>query len=112
MASETHGATGKRARFAPGQVVRHRMFGYRGLVFDVDPVYAHDAEWYAAMAITSPPRDEPWYHLLVDGAEYITYVAERNLTDCDEPADTIDNPRLPEYFLRDRGHVSMRAPIN
>lgn len=112
MVSERRGEVTKRARFGPGQVVRHRMFGYRGLVFDVDPVFSHDAEWYAALAITSPPRDEPWYHVLVDGAEYITYVAERNLTESDDSAASIDNPRLPDYFLRSRGQVSMRAPIN
>ncbi|MEQ8660133.1 MAG: heat shock protein HspQ, partial [Gammaproteobacteria bacterium] len=63
--------------FAPGDIIRHRLFDYRGVVVDVDARFELTEEWYAAVASTRPPKDQPWYHVLVDGAEHATYVAER-----------------------------------
>lgn len=67
------------ARFFVGQIVHHVRFDYRGVVFDVDPSFQGSAEWYEKVARSRPPKDRPWYHVLVDGAQHTTYVAERHL---------------------------------
>ena len=79
------------AGFFVGQIVRHLRFGYRGVVFDVDPTFQGTDEWYETVARSRPPKDRPWYHVLVDGALHATYVAERHL----EPDDTGDPVRHP-----------------
>ncbi len=67
------------ARFGVGQLVQHRLFGYRGVVADVDPSFQLSDEWYEEQARSRPPKDQPWYHVLVHDAEHATYVAQRNL---------------------------------
>ena len=70
------------ARFAIGEVVKHRMFDFRGVIFDVDPVFANSDEWYEAIPEGIRPRkDQPFYHLLAENAEsnYIAYVSQQNL---------------------------------
>jgi heat shock protein HspQ len=85
------------ARFAVGQLVEHRLFDYRGVVFDVDPVFLGSEEWYQQVARSRPPKDRPWYHVLVDGATHTTYVAERNLQP-DSSGEPISHPLLDAYF--------------
>jgi len=67
------------AEFEVGQVVHHRRFGYRGVVFDVDPCFQGSEQWYEQVARSRPPKDRPWYHVLVHDAAHTTYVAERHL---------------------------------
>ena len=86
-----------RAEFKVGQLVRHRLFSYRGVIFDVDPVYQGTNEWYEAMAQSRPPRDQPWYHVLVHDATHTTYVAERNLS-ADEEPEPVRHPLIDELF--------------
>jgi len=101
-----------RARFAPGTVVMHRRFGYRGLVFDVDAVYSQSPEWYDIMASSHPPKDRPWYHVLVDGETHSTYVAEDNLMECDE-TDAFEHPLLSQLFSAHRdGNFACRHIVN
>lgn len=100
------------AKFFVGQIVRHKMFDYRGVVADVDPMFSGSEEWYESVAKSRPPKDEPWYHVLRDGTSARTYVAERNL----EPDDTGEPIRHPEvndvfagiadgiYFRRQAGN--------
>ena len=88
------------ASFAIGDVVRHRLFEFRGVIFDIDPVFANSEEWYEAIpADIRPRRDQPFYHLLAENAEasYIAYVSQQNLIadDSDEP---IDHPALAGLF--------------
>lgn len=85
------------AKFHVGQVVTHLKFGYRGVVFDVDPVFSNSEEWYATMARSRPPKDKPWYHVLVDGASHTTYVAERHLTP-DGSGRPVAHPLLGSLF--------------
>jgi heat shock protein HspQ len=68
-----------KAQFPIGQVVHHVLFDYRGVIFDVDPCFSGTEEWYGRVAKSRPPRDKPWYHVLVDGQPHTTYVAEKNL---------------------------------
>lgn len=87
----------KNAKFNIGQIVQHKLFDYRGVVVDVDSQFSGTEEWYEAMARSRPPKDQPWYHVLVDNALYETYVAERNL----EPADSqapITHPLIELFF--------------
>jgi heat shock protein HspQ len=65
-------------RFGIGEVVRHRRYGYRGVIFGYDPECTADEAWYQANQ-TQPPRDQPWYHVMVDSGTHTTYVAESNL---------------------------------
>lgn len=80
-----------------GQLVHHLRFGYRGVVVDVDADFQLSEEWYRQMARSRPPRDRPWYHVLVDEAEHVTYVAERNL-EPDPSGQPIRHPLLDDYF--------------
>lgn len=90
-----------RARFSIGDIVRHRLFDYRGVIFDVDSTFQLTQEWYNTVARSRPPRDRPWYHVLVEGSDTTTYVAERNL-DADLSGRPIDNPIVDEIFSRFR----------
>lgn len=85
------------ARFEPGQLVDHLLFGYRGVIFDIDPVFQLSEEWYESVAKSRPPKDRPWYHVLPDGATHTTYVAERNLEAASVPS-AIRHPLIGEYF--------------
>ena len=79
------------ARFFVGQIVHHKRFNYRGVVFDVDSTFQGTDEWYEQVAQSRPPKNQPWYHVLVDGAEHTTYVAERNL-ESDQEGHPVEHP--------------------
>lgn len=88
------------AKFSIGQVVKHRFFPFRGVVFDVDAEFANSDEWYEAIPKEiRPAKDQPFYHLLAENAEsyYVAYVSEQNLLQdaSDEP---VDHPQLHELF--------------
>tara|TARA_E500000305_G_scaffold87864_1_gene74432 strand:+ start:945 stop:1334 length:390 start_codon:yes stop_codon:yes gene_type:complete len=88
------------ARFAIGQVVRHRLFDFRGVVFDIDPVYANSEEWYESIpADVRPRRDQPFYHLLAENEDssYVAYVSQQNLL-TDEDGGPVDHPGVPQLF--------------
>ena len=86
-----------RAAFSVGDVVHHRRFDYRGVIVDVDPVFSGTEEWYEAVARSRPPKDRPWYHVLVHGADHQTYVAERHL-ELDTSGAQIEHPALGRFF--------------
>ena len=92
----------KTAKFAIGQVVRHRLFPFRGVIFDVDPQFSNTDEWYEAIPKEVRPRkDQPFYHLLAENSEteYIAYVSEQNLLE-DESGEPVRHPQLREMFDR------------
>lgn len=99
----------KTAKFAIGQVVRHRLFPFRGVIFDVDPQFSNSEEWYEAIPKeVRPRRDQPFYHLLAENAEseYIAYVSEQNLLE-DESGEPVRHPQLLQMFDRTPdGHYS------
>jgi heat shock protein HspQ len=84
-------------KFQIGALVHHRLFDYRGVVFDVDATFRGSDEWYETMARSRPPKDAPWYHVLVHGAAHTTYVAERNL-EPDESGAPIRHALIDTYF--------------
>ncbi len=90
------------AKFQLGQVVRHRRYPFRGVVFDVDPVFSHTEEWWQAIPEdVRPSKDQPYYHLLAENEDssYIAYVSEQNLV-ADETGQPINHPQLEELFER------------
>ena len=100
------------ARFSIGQLVYHMRFDYRGVVCDVDPTFSGTEEWYEQVAGSRPPKDKPWYHVLVHGGEHATYVAERHLTP-DPSEDPIDHPALELFFNGfEQGRYIRQQPVN
>lgn len=101
-----------RARFAPGDIVRHRMFDFRGVVFDIDPVFANSDEWYEAIPEEiRPAKEQPYYHLLAENGDssYIAYVSQQNLV-ADGDGGPIDHPEVDTMFDGlDRGRYRVRA---
>ena len=98
------------ARFAIGEVVRHKLFDFRGVIFDVDPFFANSEEWYEAIPeALRPSKDQPFYHLLAENTEtaYIAYVSQQNLVpdDSDEP---VDHPAIADMFDRADGRYRLR----
>lgn len=85
------------AKFAVGDVIRHQKFGYRGVIIDVDATFKLTDEWYEQVAHSRPPKDKPWYHVLVHEARQQTYVAERHLELALE-REQIDHPDLGAHF--------------
>ena len=86
-----------RALFSVGQLIHHKLFDYRGVIVDVDATFQGSDEWYERVALTRPPRDEPWYHILVHGAIHRTYAAERNL-EPDRLGEPIEHPEIDDFF--------------
>ncbi len=85
------------AKFTVGQIVSHRLFQYRGVIVDVDPVFMGSDDWYQMNAKTLPPKDQPWYRIWVHNAIHETYVAERNLL-LDDSEEAINHPMVDDYF--------------
>ena len=100
------------AKFAVGDVIEHRLFGYRGVVVDVDPQFRATDDWYETMAKSRPPKDKPWYHVLVDAATHSTYVAERNLAAA-ELALPVRHPLIEQLFDRfEGGRYVLKERVN
>ena len=98
------------ARFAIGEVVRHRLFDFRGVIFDVDPVFTNSDEWYEAIPeALRPSKDQPFYHLLAENAEssYVAYVSQQNLV-ADESDEPVDHPAIAAMFDRSDGRYRLR----
>jgi heat shock protein HspQ len=88
------------AKFSIGQVVKHRKFPFRGVIFDVDPVFNNTEEWWLSIpADVRPSKDQPYYHLLAENAEteYIAYVSEQNLL-ADDSGQPLRHPQLRDMF--------------
>ena len=82
--------------YEPGQIVRHRRYGYRGLIVDFDMRCRATDSWYLANQ-TQPDRNQPWYHVLVDGSDRVTYAAEQNLS-ADRLHQPVDHPLIDHLF--------------
>ncbi|HEX7873158.1 MAG TPA: heat shock protein HspQ [Sphingobium sp.] len=100
------------ARFRLGDVVRHRLHGFRGLIFDVDPVFANSEEWYESIPEdVRPAREQPFYHLFAENEEgsYIAYVSQQNLVD-DDGEEPVNHPAIGHLFDRQAdGSYQMRG---
>ena len=98
------------AKYAIGQVVRHRHFPFRGVIFDVDPTFSNTEQWWQAIPEDIRPRkDQPFYHLLAENeeTEYIAYVSDQNLLP-DQSGVPVRHPQVAEMFAED-GRGQYRA---
>jgi len=86
-----------KAKYQVGELVKHTLFSYRGVVVSIDPVFSLSEAWYASVARSKPPKDQPWYHVLVDETSKTTYVAERNLRKAQDGIQ-VDHPLLGQFF--------------
>lgn len=92
------------AKYNIGQIVRHRVYPFRGVVFDVDPEFNNTEEWYQSIPEdVRPSKDQPFYHLLAENQEsaYVAYVSEQNLLP-DRTGEPVEHPQIEEFFERDR----------
>ena len=87
------------AKFSVGDLVSHKLFDYRGVIVDVDPCMMLSEQWYETVARSRPPRDKPWYRVLVHNAVHETYVAERNL-EADPSGEPVRHPLIETFFQR------------
>jgi heat shock protein HspQ len=90
-----------RAKYSIGDLVHHKLFDYRGVIVDIDPYFQLTEEWYDAVAKSRPPKNEPWYHVLVHEAVNSTYVAEQNL-EPDPSGKKINHPMTGKLFTEFR----------
>lgn len=89
----------RHAKFFVGEIVHHKLFDYRGVVIDVDSEFQGTEQWYREVARSRPPKDQPWYRVLVHDARHTTYVAERHL-EPDEAGEPINHPNVAVLFDR------------
>ena len=101
----------RNAKFGIGQVVKHRIYPFRGVIFDVDPVFANTEEWWRSIpAEVRPAKEQPFYHLYAENedSQYVAYVSEQNLVS-DESGDPVRHPQVSESFERtEDGKYSVR----
>ena len=102
------------AKFRIGEVVKHRVYPFRGVIFDVDPEFNNTEEWYQSIPEDIRPRkDQPFYHLLAENEKstYIAYVSEQNLL-ADESREPVNHPMVDELFEgRDTDHYRQRRGL-
>ncbi len=102
----------RRAKFRIGQVVRHRIYPFRGVVYDVDPEFSNSEEWWRSIPEDVRPRkDQPYYHLFAENeaTTYIAYVSEQNLLP-DESGEPVEHPQVAEMFGElDGGGYALRS---
>ena len=104
----------REAKFAVGQVVRHRRHPFRGVVFDVDPEFANSEEWWMSIPEDQRPnKDQPYYHLLAENeeTEYVAYVSEQNLV-VDESGEPLRHPQIDVILMRDDRGAYHPRPID
>lgn len=102
------------ATFSIGDVVRHRMFDFRGVVFDIDPVFANSDEWYDSIPEgIRPPKDQPFYHLLAESTDesYVAYVSQQNLLR-DTDGGPVEHPGIGSLFdISGSGRYALKARL-
>ena len=99
-------------KFSVGELIHHRLFDYRGVIIDVDRNFQASEEWYEAVAKSRPPKNRPWYHVLVHESAHSTYVAEQNL-EADDSLEAIVHPMLENFFSSfENGRYIRNQPVN
>jgi len=99
----------QQAKFSIGDIIHHRLFNYRGVIFNVDSSMQLSEQWYNQVARSKPPKNKPWYHVMVDNQQHTTYVAEQNIEE-ETDKDPIQHPLLKEYFDRqDNGRYLIKT---
>jgi len=102
------------ASFGIGDIVRHRIFAFRGVIFDIDPVFANSEEWYQSIpAEIRPAKDQPFYHLLAENSEnsYVAYVSQQNLL-ADNEEGPVSHPAISGMFEKFDGGRYPLKPVH
>ena len=103
------------AKYMIGQVVRHRLHPFRGVVFDIDPEFSNSEEWYESIPEDSRPnKDQPFYHLYAEteATYYVAYVSEQNLV-ADSSGEPVEHPELIAQFGEfNDGYYALQAALN
>jgi heat shock protein HspQ len=112
MSNQPSDTGARTAKYGIGSVVRHRVYPFRGVVFDIDPVFNNTDEWWNAIPEeVRPSKDQPFYHLFAENAEteYVAYVSEQNLVP-DQSEDPLRHPQVSEVFVKTRdGSLKARS---
>jgi heat shock protein HspQ len=99
------------AKFGIGQVVRHRVYPFRGVIYNVDPTFANTEEWWRSIPEeVRPAKDQPFYHLYAENtdSQYVAYVSEQNLLP-DDSGEPVSHPQVDEMFVRtEKGEYRLR----
>jgi heat shock protein HspQ len=102
------------AKFGIGQVVRHRVYPFRGVIYNVDPTFANTEEWWRSIPEeVRPAKDQPFYHLYAENtdSQYVAYVSEQNLLP-DDSGEPVGHPQVDEMFVRtDKGEYRLRNKL-
>ena len=102
------------AKFGIGQVVRHRVYPFRGVIYNVDPTFANTEEWWRSIPEeVRPTKDQPFYHLYAENtdSQYVAYVSEQNLLP-DESGEPVTHPQVDEMFVRtEKGEYRLRNKL-
>ena len=102
------------AKYGIGQVVRHRVYPFRGVIYNVDPTFANTEEWWRSIPEeVRPVKDQPFYHLYAENtdSQYVAYVSEQNLLP-DESGEPVSHPQVDEMFVRtDKGEYRLRNKL-
>ena len=102
----------RQAKYAIGDIVRHRVYSFRGVIFDVDPTFSNSEEWYNSIPEeVRPTKDQPFYHLFAENAEteYVAYVSEQNLLP-DTSNEPVRHPQIDEVFdIDEKGRYKART---
>ena len=104
--------TDRMAKFQIGQVVKHRLYPFRGVIFDVDPEFSNSDEWWESIPENvRPSKDQPFYHLLAENEQshYVAYVSEQNLLD-DADGGPVDHLQISEIFMEQDGQAYRVRP--
>lgn len=104
--------TDRMAKFQIGQIVKHRLYPFRGVIFDVDPEFSNTEEWWESIPEhVRPAKEQPYYHLLAenDQSHYVAYVSEQNLLD-DTDGGPVDHPQIDEIFIGQVGEAFKIRP--
>lgn len=86
-------------KFHVGQIIEHNKFGYRGVIYDADAQFSGSESWYENVAKSRPPKNAPWYHVLVDGSDTTTYVAERHIKNTENNTE-VNHPLIDVFFSK------------
>ncbi len=98
------------AKYGIGQIVKHRKYPFRGVIYDVDPVFANSEEWWLSIPEdVRPAKDQPFYHLYAENSEteYVAYVSEQNL-EVDTSGAPLRHPQIKQVFARDESGVYVK----
>ena len=99
-----------KSKFQIGEIIHHLKFDYRGVIIDIDPYFMGTEKWYEEVALSRPPKDKPWYHVLVEDSTIQTYVAERHL-EKDQSGKAVNNIYVNKIFKELKNGIYVKKDL-